>query len=630
MHIIGIELIDGEKDVIKNLCKKDNNNNGWFSFVGYEGREKPPIPGSTIAFSVDSSFYRLDDISDIEITISCIVGKNGSGKSTLLDLLYRILNNVAYYYQAATGYGGCEIEYAHGFNTNLYFEVDNQVNVIKIDAMKGNSQEDTIFYDGSEINISNFIKNNGLSSLSQFFYTVVTNYSAYSFNPEDYVINGKDNYYLNGIFHKNDGYITPIVLLPFRDGRGIIDIENERTLAKQRIISLIIYLYNVKGTLLVENRKPTNIVYKLKGDIEVLRAAYDDDAKANIKDIISNNNDIFERLKDAWRKSLGIDGLDDKLKKLALSYLIYKTIKICKNYKLFKEELSDILSEEKAIEIIEEIRKNKSHMTLKIRQCIEFIKSPLDQEGIINISEVLPDEEKSLDALFLKLPPSFYNCDLRFKGKDKKSGTFLLSKMSSGELQLLNSFSYVLYHLNNLDSDKKDTNKNSDINYPSYNNVTIVFDEAELYLHPEYQRIYVYIFLNAIKACSFKRVKKIHVIIATHSPYLLSDVVADNVLHLDNGSAVKMQHEETFCANIYDILEHQFFLESAVGKFAEEKIRNLLEQSESSSVKPLSKDVYEYYQKFINKIGDKYLKKSLECILKKYEESNDSDISWRF
>ena len=133
--------------------------------------------------------------------------------------------------------------------------------------------------------------------------------------------------------------------------------------------------------------------------------------------------------------------------------------------------------------------------------------------------------------------------------------------------------------------------------------------------------------MEAIKACVFENVKKIHVIIATHSPYLLSDIVSDNVLHLDNGSAVKMQREETFCANIYDILEHQFFLESAVGKFAEEKIRKLLEQSESSSEKPLSNDEYEYYQKFINKIGDKYLKKSLECILKKDEVSNDSDIS---
>ena len=494
MHIIGIELIDGEKDVIKNLCKKDNNNNGWFPFVGYRNKANPPEPGSTIAFSVDSSFYRLDDKSDIDIAISCIVGKNGSGKSTLLDLLYRILNNVAYYYQAETDYEGCKIEYARGFNANLYFEVDNHVNVIQINAMEEDSQKDTIFYDGNEISITDFIKNNIqkkdlLISLSKFFYTIVTNYSAYSFNPEDYKINGKDNYYLNGIFHKNDGYITPIVLLPFRDERGIIDIENERTLAKQRITSLIIYLYNVKGTLLVENRKPTGIVYKLKEDIGALRAAYDDDAKANIKDIISNNNDILKLLNDTWRKSLGIDVLDDKLKKLALSYLVYKTTKICKNYKLFKEKLSDILSEEKAIKIIEKIRKDKSHMTLKLRQCIEFIKSPLAQEGVINISELSLNGVKSLDNFFLRLPPSFYNCDLQFYSNDNQSEIFLLSKMSSGELQLLNSFSYVLYHLNNLDSDKKDTNKNSDINYPSYNNVTIVFDEAELYLHPEYQRI---------------------------------------------------------------------------------------------------------------------------------------------
>ena len=61
-------------------------------------------------------------------------------------------------------------------------------------------------------------------------YTIVTNYSLQAFNANDYFfeechklkIGEKkdefgDNIWINSLFHKNDGYMTPIVLNPYRD-----------------------------------------------------------------------------------------------------------------------------------------------------------------------------------------------------------------------------------------------------------------------------------------------------------------------------------------------------------------------------------------------------------------------------
>lgn len=54
--------------------------------------------------------------------------------------------------------------------------------------------------------------------------------------------------------------------------------------------------------------------------------------------------------------------------------------------------------------------------------------------------------------------------------------------MSSGERQMLYSLSYVLYHIKNIQSVKEDENR------VGYHNICLIFDEVELYYHPDYQR----------------------------------------------------------------------------------------------------------------------------------------------
>lgn len=67
----------------------------------------------------------------------------------------------------------------------------------------------------------------------------------------------------------------------------------------------------------------------------------------------------------------------------------------------------------------------------------------------------------------------------------KEGEPVLLSTMSSGERQLLNSISGVVYHLRNIDS-AVETDKTI-----GYRFVNLVFEEIELYFHPEFQRQFI-------------------------------------------------------------------------------------------------------------------------------------------
>ena len=134
----------------------------------------------------------------------------------------------------------------------------------------------------------------------------------YSFNTEDYE---KNDYYVYDIFHKNDAYITPIVLLPFRNESGDIDIENERGLARQRIIALQAYLNNhyEKPISIIPDRKVFQVSYTFIND-------YISNKKRNIEKLVKNflnavecsgiriksvnSNSFFELLKTVWIEKL--------------------------------------------------------------------------------------------------------------------------------------------------------------------------------------------------------------------------------------------------------------------------------------------------------------------------------------
>lgn len=119
---------------------------------------------------------------------------------------------------------------------------------------------------------------------------------------------------------------------------------------------------------------------------------------------------------------------------------------------------------------------------------------------------------------------------------------------------------------------------NSNSGKKKYHYINIIFDEIELYFHPEYQRKFVFELLDKIdKIRSYcKKIKGINILFCTHSPFILSDIPKQNVLFLGEG---KIENKNTFAGNISMMLSSSFFMkESLIGEFAKNKIEQLLEK----------------------------------------------------
>lgn len=125
---------------------------------------------------------------------------------------------------------------------------------------------------------------------------------------------------------------------------------------------------------------------------------------------------------------------------------------------------------------------------------------------------------------------------------------------------------------------------------PDGGNIVLFLDEAETSLHPNWQRILVQ---SIIRFCEMGLTyANFHVIFATHSPIILSDIPSSNVVFLrkKTGRRTSRQFEEdetvvvsspqkTFGANIYDLFKSSFFLEDGpVGAQAKKRIGDVLKE----------------------------------------------------
>lgn len=176
--------------------------------------------------------------------------------------------------------------------------------------------------------------------------------------------------------------------------------------------------------------------------------------------------------------------------------------------------------------------------------------------------------------------------------------------MSSGELVMLKLFSRLYWYL-------KPPLRGGDIGAHAPNKDVLVFlDEVETTLHPEWQRrivLYLVWFFG-----KFAPKSKVHLIFATHSPILLSDIPATNCVFLERASEKderpysyvrsdvidsKVDFNNTFMANIHDLYSLPFFLNNGcAGRFAEGKV--------GEALNPKSKLKEDDRQRIFSMIGD--------------------------
>lgn len=134
--------------------------------------------------------------------------------------------------------------------------------------------------------------------------------------------------------------------------------------------------------------------------------------------------------------------------------------------------------------------------------------------------------------------------------------SFSWSGLSSGEMSILNL-------LARLYSGQKD--------YEKVPNKLLLIDEVDLGLHPEWQRIWISDVLPLISNILCSEQDELQVIITTHSPIILSDILSQDIIYLGD-EQFKL---ETFGQNIYTLFNNSFFLEDVQGKFVSNKLERI-------------------------------------------------------
>lgn len=619
-------------------------------------------------FEKDIIFQNLfTDTNSLDICISAIVGENGSGKSSLVEFYMRLVNNfaAATLGEYQTNPGAQRLHYINNIKGEYYYMIDGTPYRLKVESrnviLESYSATGKILNKMHEYVLHNTVdifdnemttlpikddtseppmqewKFSGVASKSKnynifnerlyshFFYTYISNYSIYAYNTTDYhqecnsdalevqIRKEKKKTYaveyrnwLNGIFHKNDGYQTPIVLSPFRT-EGNIDINTENILSRERLITLLIMPQSqfriinshleVTGLRLVNRNIEYNAKYLNQhlGFIRLQQRGFDKFKSLIVKywgEMIAENLIDYSNMRKNYETAIG--------------YLVYKTLKISKQYKQYNrffrghQNIAYKIDEEALRKLIIRMSIDHSHITRKIHQTLAYIVyGKYDYDGdshsfdinktSANTADILECEKEKIETGIGKnfiysveelVPPPFYNIQIELKDKENGSPV-LFETLSSGERQQTYSISALLYHLSNLDSVWKDSNKQR----IAYKHINVVMEEIELYFHPELQRTYIKNLLEGIKQIQIPNIRSIHICFVTHSPFVLSDIPSRNILALkiNNADVMEKTHLSTFGANIHDILKDSFFLtRGAIGTYAELIIKSIIQEMEDA------------------------------------------------
>lgn len=606
------------------------------------------------------------------INVEAIVGVNGSGKSSLFEIIYRVINNLSSLLNRGKRRKTADdLYYVKDLYAELYYVVNGQLAKIsclgdKVEFQMGNGSSVTLtavkdgMVSSEKVFMADFVK----WAKENFFYTIVTNYSLQAFNANDYkrercliLKDGLDDamaetqaeghVWMDSLFHKNDGYMTPIVLNPYRD-EGFFDLNKEHHLTLYRLSAILIYAQKHYRRFM-EDYDLNDILYTF--DASSLKKKYVE--KYQVKFIVYDgykcspleHNDIGTEI----LKCYGVmDGLifDDTLQRTAAMYLIYKTFAIANSYPAYEEfsglgELDKFTQEvepetkELICKLVKTIKRDKSHISLKIRQTIHFLNAL--KKGTIDSLKFLTrkishqeyflcvDEGKDLRSMRdiqEYLPPSFFQIEIlmnRFENGERVNDTPIpIEQMSAGERQYLYTFSTYIYHVLNLLSIQES-------HRVRYRNINLILDEVEICFHPEFQRRFVYELLGYIKRLFMNRNASFNILIATHSPFILSDIPQSNILYLEDGKMVMPEGiKNPFAANICDILYQSFFLKQGfVGEFARKKIKRMIELLLPGGY--FLDDSEAEFHLLMELIGDPFLKMQLQQLYEDRRKKNGKD-----
>ena len=591
----------------------DNN----YKIIFDETEKKLLVNKKDISIDEDiKNFYSIEEekrIRNID-SVNLLIGKNGSGKTSILEILDLNIFNEKILDKKIE-----KINYIILYKSNInnedfilekYDEKGYISNFIKIKETQNLRIEEELYknYKDNE----NYLENIGVIKFSFKEKEIRASLREAMFQKEK---QSKTVLYKLNIGLENGSKEKIYNYLIEKSKRGNID-NFENAYMRLVIIDLYSQLKNQLKNQLKEIKiegVDSNLHVK---EIDELFRLYSNLNKSDLKNLILNNyyNYIYVYI------ILGI--LKEKNKKIFLKEEIQEEknkLQKSLNNKSPYEKFKILLKKIEELEDYKYITFNK-----KSYKNVENIATIIDsiQKDIINTenTEIIEQfkincKEKNLEIIeLLKEYDSFYipkieeEGDLLFKEvefiKIEEDG------LSDGEKIKLYYFSTLYSILNGEFKNRK--------------YITLLFDEIEAFLHPEWSRIFLYELIKELEEKYPE--KKFKLIFATHSPFLIADVLAKDCIYLEkeNGKIeAKIDNsKKTFGANIIDLFKNSMFLESTFGKFATEKIKWVVNKIDNESYTDIKNNSEINY--IIEEIGEKLISNKLKSMIEAKLENKDN------
>lgn len=651
-------------DQYRKVLKKDEY---YFFNKWYELRDGKLIKNNRVEF--ERSFFSES------ISIQAIVGKNGSGKSSILDLLYRLINNLSYVAVEGMYRGGADrLYFIRNLNAEFFYELDDVLGSVR-------SENDRVYFKYGEeieeeyhfaevpdedeeainhvdnkrrkISIASDIDERAQDILEHFFYSLILNYSIQSLVPQDYGTelscgddkdDNPENSWLDPIYDKNDGYLVPWGIEPYK-GHNMIDLSVQKDLSDSRISVLLIDAQR-RSTLertsieFIPGYQLDDIVFRMKNT----RPDKNDDEACSDRKFLESVIDepLSERCStfiSGYSIMVSDEVMKSELYRELMVYIMEKTFHILETYPSYKNyrHIRDIffsveVGEDDFIgdyptmlsDAIDQIWNDPSHISTKIRQAVRLARAldfpknvKLFIHGQFSYSEFIKKfygkevtDFESPSEILEYYVPSIFDQEIHLrKTEDNKS--FKLADLSSGERQFAVTSAAYLYHIRNILSVPR---KNG--NRIAYRHINLFLDEIELCYHPDFQRTFIYNLIKSLKDNGILEECHINVLLTTHSPFVLSDIPKSNILFLRDGSIANDEIKyDTFGSNINDLLFKGFFLENGFsGALSQKKINNVAEQlSSGKKVRNIDSVL-----RTIEIVGDPLIKYQLKLLYDEY------------
>ncbi len=584
------------------------------------------------------NFYNINTNNISNIT--AVIGKNGSGKTTLLDMIAKIL---------------CVGPFGE-YNFIIAFIKNNEIYVYAKEGLINKKIEhDFKLITFENQNIKESICKDMIKNTSVVFFSNIVNLRNKQINSSIM----KNNFFNISIEEDiNKGYIEPEIELNreyinqkfvdqrFIDNRANREIKNKMTernikflsqnnsILKIETISLYFKCYQTLGIFTSsldklryyreDNsiKRSDNYIKKLNYSVTRKEKEIYEEIERELLSLHNNKRktflyiayfilidkffeELYNKINNNEIINLINNEIEEKVKRSKAIEMIYQVIGVIKNIEIDKirksyqkrnyieDSISNIVNEFK--NFLQEICKKYQQTLRNLNLIIRNTKIVVDifrlyGKGEMQSRKVLhqimpiifvPNEEIKELYEIVNTDNNFIEMfNLEFKG------------LSSGQQALLNMYSSFYDVLDKIE-DKK--------------NVLVLMDEPELYFHPEWQRKYIYFIVEFFN--TYYKNKNVQIIFTSNSPYVLSD--------LNNSSVIMMEKEEenkTFAGNIMNLLIDNYFMEDTIGKFAEEKIKGIVNRVKNKEV---NSDDF----KIIDQIGEDVIRKNIEEMIKRYDKN---------